>query len=78
MIMPVHVTTKEMVACFTFPVILLCSDLRTFYLIYAGSQVTTQLLATHTPQVESLTKDPTCVKPIVTDTGDGQSSTQVC
>ena len=34
MTMPVHVTTKEMVACFTFPVILLCSDLRTFYLIY--------------------------------------------
>ena len=50
----------------------------TFYMfIGAGSQVTMQLSATHTPQVESLTKDPTCVKPIVADTGDGQSSTQV-
>ena len=34
MTMSVHVTTKEMVACFTFSVILLCSDFQTFYLIY--------------------------------------------
>ena len=31
---PVHVTTKEMVACFTLSVILSCSDFPTFYLIY--------------------------------------------
>ena len=30
----VHVTTKEMTACFTFSVILSCSNLQTFYLIY--------------------------------------------
>ena len=32
--MPVHVTTKEVVACFTFSVILSCSNLQTFYLVY--------------------------------------------
>ena len=32
--MPVNVTTKEVVARFTFSVILSCSNLRTFYLIY--------------------------------------------
>ena len=43
----------------------------------AGSKVTMQLSATHNPLVDSLAKDPTCVKPIVADTGDSQSSTQV-
>ena len=34
MTMPVHVTTKEMIARFTFIIILFCSNLQTFYLIY--------------------------------------------
>ena len=33
-ITPVYVTTKEMIACFTLSVILFCSNLQTFYLIY--------------------------------------------
>ena len=33
-ITPVYVTTKEMIACFTLSVILFCSNLQTFYLVY--------------------------------------------
>ena len=32
--MPIHVTAKEMIACFTLSVILFCLSLQTFYLVY--------------------------------------------
>ena len=47
----VHVTTKEMVACFTLSVILLCSDFQTFYLIYLLPGDPDYLLAPWVPLV---------------------------
>ena len=38
---PVHVATKEVVTCFTFSVILSCSDFQTFYLIYLYLRILT-------------------------------------
>ena len=42
--MPVHVTTKEMIPCFTLSVILSCLNLQTFYLIYLYLGVLTTYL----------------------------------